>query len=106
MLSARVVASQELELDYLPLKTGFITVGGLRVVVVEDRLADGEASEEGDEAGKAEHGENARVRPLDSVRVLKEWDVVGELWVKGSLLSTSPSRESTDDLVDVDISSS
>ncbi|KAI0781197.1 DUF974-domain-containing protein [Trametes elegans] len=66
----KVTAAQEFELAYLPLRTGFTTVGGLRVLLVEDRLA-----EEGD-----------TVEPIlghyTEPRVLKEWDVVSELWVK------------------------
>ncbi|KAJ8482272.1 hypothetical protein ONZ51_g5473 [Trametes cubensis] len=68
----KVNASQEFELSYLPLKTGFITVGGLRVLLVEDRLADEDDGFEGVIAGQY----------ATEPRTLREWDVVGEIWVK------------------------
>ncbi|EJF62442.1 hypothetical protein DICSQDRAFT_160869 [Dichomitus squalens LYAD-421 SS1] len=64
----RVTASQEFELTYVPRKSGFLTIGGLRVLVVEDRLA-----EEDDHADGA-------VLPIEP-RILKEWEVVAEVWV-------------------------
>ncbi|KAI0670635.1 DUF974-domain-containing protein [Trametes maxima] len=68
----KVTASQEFELSYLPLKTGFTAVGGLRVLVVEDRLTD-----EGDTIEGVILGQY----PTEP-RTLKEWDVVSEIWVK------------------------
>ncbi|RPD65869.1 DUF974-domain-containing protein [Lentinus tigrinus ALCF2SS1-7] len=68
----KVTAAQEFELSYLPLKSGFLNVGGLRVLLVEDRLAD-----DGDD------GDGALGLPIEP-RILKEWDVVAELWVKSS----------------------
>ncbi|KAH9901130.1 DUF974-domain-containing protein [Cubamyces lactineus] len=68
----KVNASQEFELSYLPLKTGFTTVGGLRVLLVEDRLADEDDGFEGVIAGQY----------ATEPRTLREWDVVGEIWVK------------------------
>ncbi|KAH9946330.1 DUF974-domain-containing protein [Epithele typhae] len=65
------VASQAFELDYLPLKSGFLSVGGLRVLLVEDRLVEEEDTE------------GAGLPQLAAEpRVLKEWDVVAEVWVK------------------------
>ncbi|KAL7283181.1 hypothetical protein ACG7TL_002607 [Trametes sanguinea] len=68
----KVTASQQFELSYLPLKTGFLTVGGLRVLVVDDRIVD-----EGEAADGLSLGQYAT-----EPRTLKEWDVVGEIWVK------------------------
>ncbi|KAI8998877.1 DUF974-domain-containing protein [Trametes punicea] len=70
----KVTASQDFELSYLPLKTEFATVGGLRVLLVEDRIAD-----EGDVADGVLPGQYAT-----EPRTLKEWDVVGEIWVRSS----------------------
>ena len=65
----RVLASQDFHLEFLPRKTGFATVGGLRALVAEDRMVEGE-----DVAGD---------KPvwLAEARTLKEWDVVAEIWV-------------------------
>jgi hypothetical protein len=58
----------EFELAYAPLKIGFVPVGGLRVLLLEDRT-DG--------------GIEAYLDKRTSVPVtLKEWDVIGEIWVK------------------------
>ena len=58
----------EFELAYAPLKIGFVPVGGLRVLLLEDR-ADG--------------GVEAYLDRRPSVPVtLREWDVIGEIWVK------------------------
>jgi hypothetical protein len=59
----------DFELEYTPLKTGFVPVGGLRVLLVDDRVQGAE------EAYPERRSSNA---PL----VLKEWDVIGEIWVK------------------------
>ncbi|CCM03825.1 uncharacterized protein FIBRA_05974 [Fibroporia radiculosa] len=67
---AKVVVSKDFQLSYLPLRHGFATFGGLRVVLVEDRLVDDSNSEAvGTRCFTAE------------TRALKEWGVVGEVWV-------------------------
>ncbi|KAI0048223.1 DUF974-domain-containing protein [Auriscalpium vulgare] len=59
----------EFELEYKPTRTGYLKVGGLRVILVEDRLIDeGESTD-------------APTRPALASRTLREWDVVGEIWV-------------------------
>ncbi|KAH9857834.1 DUF974-domain-containing protein [Lenzites betulinus] len=68
----KVTASQEFELSYLPLKTGFTAVGGLRVLLIEDRLADEEDVTDGVILGQY----------ATEPRTLKEWDVISEVWVK------------------------
>lgn len=69
-IGKRVEGSWDFELEYLPRKAGFWNVGGLRVVLVGDRY------EDQDNVGNGEE------RKIETVRVLKEWDVVGEVWVK------------------------
>ncbi len=64
----KAIASQEFELSYLPLKSGFMRIGGLRVFLVEDRLVDD------DEAA------DAPGLPIEP-RILKEWEVIAEVWV-------------------------
>jgi hypothetical protein len=59
----------DFELEYTPLRIGFVPVGGLRVLLLEDRVQGGE------EAYPERRSSNAPV-------VLKEWDVIGEIWVK------------------------
>nr|VWO98687.1 N/A [Ganoderma boninense] len=68
----KVTASQEFELSYVPRRSGFLAVGGLRVLVVEDRLVDEDDSADGP----------VPVIPVMEPRVLKEWEVIGEVWVK------------------------
>jgi len=59
----------EFELEYTPLRTGFVPVGGLRVLLLEDRV-------QGTEEAYPER------RSSSAPVVLKEWDVIGEVWVK------------------------
>jgi len=68
-----VEAAQEFNLSYLPLVKGFSTVGGLRVILVEDHLED---------ADDASQNDSNDARRQAQVRVLREWDVIGEIWVK------------------------
>ena len=57
----------EFELMYAPLKIGFVPVGGLRVLLLEDRV----------------DGVEAYLGKRTSVPVsLREWNVIGEIWVK------------------------
>jgi len=73
--------AQEFELSYLPLVKGFSTVGGLRVILVEDRLEDDDASS--NDRGRRPSGTDQNdVRRQAEARILKEWDVIGEIWVK------------------------
>ena len=59
----------DFKLEYTPLRIGFVPVGGLRVLLLEDRVQGAE------EAYPERRYSNA---PM----VLKEWDVIGEIWVK------------------------
>ena len=69
----KVAAAQEFALAYVSRRTGFLRIGGLRVMLVEDRLAD---EDEGAEGGALGLG-----LPMEP-RILREWDVVAEVWVK------------------------
>jgi trafficking protein particle complex subunit 13 len=61
-------ASQDFELSYLPRQKGYTTIGGLRVLLV------------GDGTGKDSIYSEDIMR-MSPVVTLKEWDVVGEVWV-------------------------
>ncbi|GBE82445.1 Trafficking protein particle complex subunit 13 [Sparassis crispa] len=73
--STKVVASQDFELTYLPLKSGFLKVGGLRILLVEDRMIDE------DVIGVDASADGGPRRFNMEPRTLKEWDVVAEIWV-------------------------
>jgi hypothetical protein len=58
----------EFELEYTPLMAGFVPVGGLRVLLLEDRVHGTDEVDPG--------------RRFAAPVILKEWDVIGEIWVK------------------------
>ncbi|KAI9509963.1 DUF974-domain-containing protein [Russula earlei] len=58
----------DFELQYTPLRNGFVPVGGLRVLLLEDRVQGAEEAYLGRRTGA----------PV----VLKECDVIGEVWVR------------------------
>lgn len=60
---------QEFEMTFVALQRGLSTVGGVRILLVDDDL---------------DEGENKRMKLQTQARVLKEYDVVGELWVSAS----------------------
>jgi len=64
---------QEFEMTFVALQRGLSTVGGVRILLVEDNL---------DEGG------NKRMKSQTQARVLKEYDVVSELWVSASQSSS------------------
>jgi trafficking protein particle complex subunit 13 len=65
-LKTKALVVQDFELSYVPVQKGFTTIGGLRVLLVGDKAGHGEGTEGG-------HRE---------ARILRDWDVVGEVWVK------------------------
>lgn len=69
-----LTATQEFELSYMPLRPGFTTLRGLRVLLI-----DGKSGLE-----KLDEDEAGGIRKAPEVQVLKEWDVIGEVWVKSS----------------------
>jgi len=67
----KLTAIQEFELSYLPLRKGFTTVGGLRVLLIDDSFV-----------RDAQHFEDfTRGEMHRRARTLKEWDVISEVWV-------------------------
>ncbi|SJL04430.1 uncharacterized protein ARMOST_07796 [Armillaria ostoyae] len=68
-LSTKVCASQDFELTYIPLQPGFVSFGGLRAFLVEDKFTSTIIGMDGFAAA------------LEKAQTLKEWDVVGEVWV-------------------------
>jgi hypothetical protein len=75
--SEHVLTTRNFELVYMPLQKGFCTFGGLRVLLLEDKLADGDGIVSDDAANQKE-----RISQRVPTRILKEWSVVGEVWVK------------------------
>lgn len=65
----RVETSREFELTFLSLRTGFVCVGGLRIILIGDHLSDAD-TEPGTYVGAKEP------------RTLKELDVIAEVWVQ------------------------
>ncbi|KAI0029736.1 hypothetical protein K488DRAFT_55711 [Vararia minispora EC-137] len=68
-LVGHIPSFAEVELTWVPLRRGFVRIGGLRVIILDDHTV-GEGFEG--------VGANGPARPP---RILKEWDVVGEVWV-------------------------
>ena len=64
--SSKVHHVQEFKMTFVALQRGLSTVGGVRILLVDDDLDEGEIK---------------RTRSQMRARVLKEYDVVGELWV-------------------------
>ncbi|KIK81119.1 hypothetical protein PAXRUDRAFT_833090 [Paxillus rubicundulus Ve08.2h10] len=60
-------ATQEFTLTFLPLRTGFVCAGGLRLILVYDNSSDTDLGER---------------RAVKEPRTLKELDVVAEVWVQ------------------------
>lgn len=61
---------QEFEISYVPLRKGFTSFGGLRALLVEDRIIVGT----GDEDMSSMIGR-------EKISTLKEWDTIGDIWV-------------------------
>ncbi|TRM59410.1 hypothetical protein BD626DRAFT_508230 [Schizophyllum amplum] len=66
-----VLACGPSALSYVPVRRGFSTVGGLRLLVVEDGIMSNDTVDDDDIAGNA----------LETAKVVKEWDVIAEIWV-------------------------
>ncbi|KAF8556912.1 DUF974-domain-containing protein [Imleria badia] len=67
----RVEASQPFELTFLPRRTGFVCVGGLRLVLIGDHLSDADI----------EPGTNANTS-VKEPRTVKELDIIAEIWIQ------------------------
>lgn len=66
----KVQVVHEFELSFVALRTGFSTIGGIRILLVEDHLLQSVEEEE----------EDRKVKPKRAI-TLKEYDVIGEVWV-------------------------
>ncbi|KAG1749110.1 DUF974-domain-containing protein [Suillus paluster] len=67
----KVEGSQEFELTFLPVQTGFVQAGGLRLLLIKDEFIDFGADQATYRLGSS----------TKEARTLKELDVVAELWV-------------------------
>ncbi|KAJ3781220.1 hypothetical protein GGU11DRAFT_368306 [Lentinula aff. detonsa] len=67
-------ATLDFELDYVALRRGFALVGGLRLLLVGEKLVDDEAEVE------KEDEQSANLKTLE-MRMLKEWNVIAEVLV-------------------------
>lgn len=69
LMSIRQVV-QEFEITYMPLRKGLTSFGGLRALLVEDRIIIGTGDEDiGTMTGR------------EKISTLKEWDTIGDIWV-------------------------
>ncbi|KAJ6500407.1 hypothetical protein C8R45DRAFT_1071056 [Mycena sanguinolenta] len=66
----KVQVVQDFELQYMPVTKGFNTVGGLRVLLLEDKYLD-----------ESSDGHDDKVPIRAEGKTLKEWDVMAEIWV-------------------------
>jgi len=77
--TSKVQVAREFELSYLPLCKGFSTVGGLRVLLVEDKVVNVNNDEVlPDEAAERGQGAGAQTE----ARILEEWGVIAEIWAR------------------------
>jgi len=60
----KVRAVQDFEVVYIPVRTGFHTIGGIRILALEDRLVEGDDNP-----------------PKRKASTVKEYEVIGEVWV-------------------------
>lgn len=86
--TVRVHVTRDFDLSYLPLRTGFLTVGGLRILLTEDKIVDEDHGLDDDnhvdKNGQMIEARDDRssAQKQSEVRILKEWDIIGEVWVK------------------------
>jgi len=64
-----VEANQTFELTFLPLRTGFVCVGGVRLILVSDHLSDVDI-------------ETSTFASVKEPRTLKELDIIAEVWIQ------------------------
>lgn len=74
----RAEATREFTLSYVPLQKGFAKIGGLRILVSVDMEVEIDGAEDGIDTGDLKYASEI----LSEARILKEWDVIGEVWVK------------------------
>ena len=79
-LSERGEEKIEFSLDFIGSSAGFARVGGLRVLVVSDKeVLDDTEGEDGDEATL--HSPSYQSKLVEA-RILREWDVIAEVWIR------------------------
>lgn len=66
---SKIQAVQDFDLSFVGLRTGFSTIGGIRILLVDDHLTQG-VQEDDDK--------NIRTK---RAHILREYGVVGEVWV-------------------------
>ena len=73
-IHAKAETIREFECTFIPMRKGLANVGGLRVLLVEDR-----------EVEEANNQDDLVFLPhVDAeAKVLREWDAVGEVWIAG-----------------------
>lgn len=64
--SRKAEGSQRFELTFLALQSGYVCVGGLRILLMDRKSRDTEM---------------ASCSVAEEAKILKEFDVVGEIWV-------------------------
>jgi hypothetical protein len=74
--SRRALVERDFELLYMPLRKGFCTFGGLRVLLLEDAWVSGDGS-----ASDSVVKRDEELSPRTQARILEEWSVIGEVWV-------------------------
>ncbi|KAK7043735.1 hypothetical protein VNI00_008347 [Paramarasmius palmivorus] len=72
LAQGRVYAEHDFELTYVPHRTGFHNVGGIRLLLTDELFLD-RVSMADDEVEKT-----ARITDM---HVLKEWDIIAEVWI-------------------------
>lgn len=72
--TSTIYAVQEFNLSYLPTRIGYAAIGGLRILLLEDKNVD-----------EDEYWDDSSTYNQDGmpgqVRVLDEWKVIAEIWV-------------------------
>lgn len=78
--SARGEACVEFSLSFLPREQGFARIGGLRVLLVEDREQQiSEETQDGSESVTL-HAHSEIHNP--EAQIIREWDIIAEVWVR------------------------
>lgn len=80
--AVRVEGGQDFTLSYIPVTYGFLSIGGLRVFAVEDRLVDDADGESTPVDGRRSGFFGSEIETRQPLGMLREWSVIGEIWVK------------------------
>lgn len=66
---SKIQAVQDFDLSFVGLRKGFSTIGGMRILLVDDHLTQGVQEEDDKNV------------PTKRAHILREYAVVGEVWV-------------------------